>query len=190
MYIECISCPKMGVTCDGPNYAAIPAHDLLEWCRLRKNHLGWSNSKLAEEAGIAKGTVDRLFAAERVDFKYDTICPIIKALVGGTWVGKPCAELRQQDSHLAETIQRLEEENSRLREDDETRVDFLKEQLRLAQETSAGRKTAIVVLAVLLGTTLALIIAALIIDRLNPNIGFFWLERLAGAVGKSVIGNI
>ena len=35
MYLECVSCPKLGITCKGPNFVAMPAHDLWEWCKKR-----------------------------------------------------------------------------------------------------------------------------------------------------------
>lgn len=69
----------------------------------------------------------------------------------------------------------------------------MKEQLRLEQKTSRERRKLVVVLGACLGLTLALIIVALIIDRLNPDIGFFWLDKMLAPKGfsfKELFGTI
>ena len=125
MYKECLSCPKLGVSCDGANFIAMTAHELLEWCKLRKQRLGLSNARLAEMSNIPKGTIDRVFAADTTDCKYETIRPIVKALVGD-WTQNPCpsSETAKQDEHLHAELDRLQAENERLRQhilDTETR---------------------------------------------------------------------
>lgn len=178
MYEKCLSCPKLGVSCTGPNFLSMNAHEALEWCKMRKSQMEWSNAKLADFSGIPKGTIDRLWANNHVDFKYDTICPIIAALVDINCCVKPCEAT--QDDTLTAQVERLEKANEALKAEMETRVDYMKEQLRLEQKTSKGRKNATVFLAICLGLTLTLIIVALIVDRINPNIGFFWLDKLLG----------
>lgn len=193
MYFECISCPKLGISCDGPNFVAMSAHNLLEWCKMRKTKLGLSNAKLADMSGMPKGTIDRLFTGEHLDFKYETIRPMLKALVGGAWGENPCADPQgQTDERLEETVKRLEEEKKNLKEQVKTimeeyheEVAFLKEQVRNEQAAAKGRKKAIVILGTCLGITLTLIIVALIMDRLNPNIGFFWLGQMFSHKGFS-----
>lgn len=193
MYLECVSCPKLGVSCDGPNFVAMPARELLEWCKLRKSHLKMSNAKLAELSEMPKGTIDRLFAGEHMDFKFETIRPMIKALVGGAWGANPCADPQgQMDGRLEEKVKQLEEDKRKLKErmketmdTYQKELDFLKEQVKYEQEVAKGRKKAIVTLGICLGVTMSLIIAALIIDRLNPNIGFFWIDRMFAPTGFS-----
>jgi len=193
MYFECITCPKLGESCDGPNFVALSAHDLLEWCKRRKAHLKMSNAKLAELSDMPKGTVDRLLAGDHMDYKFETIRPMVKALVGGAWGENPCADPRgQADERLEETVKRLEEEKKNLKEQVKTimeeyheEVTFLKEQVKNEQENAKSRKKAIIVLGTCLGLTLTLIIAALIMDRLNPDIGFFWLGQLFAPRGFS-----
>ena len=166
MYFECLSCPKLGNSCDGPNFVAMSADDLLEWCKQRKARLGLSNAKLAEMSGMAKGTIDRLLAGIHVDFRYETIRPMVKALVGGDWSGSPCPVPHGEEKHLREEIQHYKDTKA---SDLET-IHFLQDQIRSRQKTIAW-------LSIILGITLTVIIAALVIDRLNPDIGFFWVNR-------------
>ena len=193
MYFECVHCPKIGSLCDGPNFLAMPSNDLLEWCKQRKALLKWSNAKLAEEANMPKGTVDRLLASAPVDFKFETIRPILKALVGGSWGSNPCGVTDDPlDSSMMEKAAQLEEENKILKEqlrsesdthiqdvnnvkqEDRLKIDFLLEQLSYERANSKGRKRAIIALSVLVFVLFAMIIAALVVDHMNPNMGFFW----------------
>ena len=117
MYKECLNCPKIGVSCDGPNFMALTAAEALEWCKLRKNHLRMSNAKLSEISGVPKGTIDRLLSGEHLDFKYESIRPILRALIGGTFDNNPCPDPHEADNlKQAETIARLESENAMLKE--------------------------------------------------------------------------
>lgn len=73
-----------------------------------------------------------------------------------------------------------------------TRIDFLKEQIRFKEEQMKQKdkvidqhldlfkrkNRAIGILGVCLGISLVAIIAALIIDIVNPNVGFFWLAEM------------
>lgn len=117
MYKECVTCSRIGVSCKGPTFVAMPAAEILEWCKLRKSHLKLSNKKLAELSKIPEGTIARLLAGEHIDFKYESIRPILMILVGGTFDGNPCPESQVVDDLLqAETIAKLEAENAMLRE--------------------------------------------------------------------------
>lgn len=168
MYNECLSCPKLGITCDGPNFVAMSAHDLLEWCKLRKAKLGLTNAKLADLSGVPKGTIDRLLSSDHSDFKFETVRPILKILVGGSFDGNPCpAPDDRQDEHLADIIAQQKETIRLLEEEHTQMLEFFKGQ-------HANNRKLIIVLAIFLILTLLIIIAALVIDRLNPDVGFFW----------------
>lgn len=185
MYKECITCAKIGTECDGGNLIALPAQELIEWCKLRKAHLKISNARIAELSNIPKGTVDRILASDgTADFRYESIRLIVKALLGGTFEGIPCPD-PNPDERAAETIERIEADCERIRglyldaikhhrEDiqaERSAEEFLMMQIKQKQKT-------IVILGVLLALSLGTILAALIIDRLNSNIGFFWLKDL------------
>ena len=185
MYNECVICPKLGLSCDGPNFVAMSAQELLSWCKQRKKHLDLSNADLAEQSGIPKGTVDRLLAGEHLDFRYETVRPLIRALVGSEWSGSPCPEPQAIDNtELIEKVERLTRNNKLLQEhidrdnaQHQQQLEFLREQIRHEQATSDGYKRTVIGLSITLGISLLVIIAALIVDRLNNDIGFFWLER-------------
>lgn len=168
MYDECLSCPKLGISCDGPNFVAMSARDLLEWCKQRKARLGLTNAKLSEMSHVPKGTIDRLFSGDHMDFKFETVRPLLRCLVGGSFDGNPCpAPDDNENQHLHEIIEQQKESIRLLEEENNRMLEFFQGQL-------AANKKYIITLAILLGVTLLVIIAALIVDRLNPNIGFFW----------------
>lgn len=183
MYKNCVFCPKLGVSCDGPNFVAMAPSELIEWCKQRKKHVGMSREKLADASGIPKGTIDRLFAGKSPDFKYETIRPMLRVLVGGAWEERPCVILAEPQvvyRDNPETLNELE----RVRGEQQRKIDYLikenkfKDELLQDRAYEARRKNRYI--AILVGTLavcLLLIIGSLIIDRLNPSIGFFWLER-------------
>ena len=200
MYSECVRCQKLGHECDGPNFVAMPPQELIAWCKERKKHLGLTNAKLAEMTGMSQGTIDSLLANTHADFKFGTIGPLLRVLVGGKWAGDPCADptgtasselqekirtLEADIKHRDEKIQHYEAELDELKtliRNTNARhaksQDFLREQLR-------GRNKAVGVLSLLLGICLFVIIGALVLDRLNPDKGFFWLGDLAQLFNSS-----
>lgn len=193
MYEGCVNCPKIGVSCDGPNFVAMSATELIAWCRARKDHLKLSNQYIADHANMSKGTVDGLLANVHSDFRYETIRPILKVLIGGDWSGDPCPDPTSDErAHYEERIRQLEAElawkddkiqhlqktgesmqtlitntNARNTQD----KDFLRSQIK-------SKNKAITILAILLSVCVLLIITALIIDRTDGSVGFFWLESL------------
>ena len=188
MYKECLNCPKIGISCDGPNFVALTAAETLEWCKLRKNHLKMSNAKLSEISGVPKGTIDRLLSGEHLDFKYESVRPILRALIGGSFDGNPCPDPHEEDNQKqAEAIEALKAENAALKErisnfdhihreglqqvrsEAQQTIDYLKAQVK-------DRKIVVLILSIGLALTLLTIIVALLIDRANPDKGFFWLE--------------
>ena len=191
MYSECIKCPKIGISCDGPNFFAMSTPELLAWCKARKAELRVSNAQLAEKSGMPKGTIDRLFAGEHVDFRYETIRPLLKALTGGAWSGNPCAT-PQEDDALRKRVQELEAELARREESirhykenydgmttlvantnkrHEKQLHFLEGEIKRKNKFVTG-------LAILAVVALLYIIVTLIIDLADPSRGYYWLESL------------
>ena len=199
MYSECVTCEKLGVSCDGPNFVAMPAAELMNWCKARKAHLGLSNQKLADLANMSKGTVDGLLANAHADFRYESIRPMLKVLVGGDWNGVPCPDPTSSERAAYEekirkleddmkwrdaTIARLEKTNTSLETlVANTNARYTKDKDFLRSELTRKNRT-IAILATLFGLCLALIIAALVVDYMNDNIGYFWLRGLLFPTGS------
>ena len=197
MYLECVSCPKLGETCDGPNFYAMTPTQLIAWCKERKKFRGLTNEKIADMCQMPKGTVDSLLSNKHPDFKFGTIAPILKVLTGGDWTGAPCPgasdeqqaeikELREKINKLEAGIEWRDEKIGLLKKDNEDlrtliantnarhakSQDFLRDQIRY-------RNKAIAIMGAVLGVAIAVIIGALIIDRMNSDIGFIWVDRLS-----------
>ena len=178
MYEKCIKCSKLGVTCEGPHFFTMSAEELLEWCKERKKFLKLSNEKLSELTyiqkgnipnGVPKGTIDRLFSGEHLDFKYETARPLIKVLAGGEFVEAPCPE--EPSNFVDEKLIHLEEENEKLKE----KINVYKEKAEIYKDQLKWVRISSAILGVLLAGCLVIITAALVIDRFNSDLGFFWL---------------
>lgn len=200
MYSECVRCQKLGASCDGPNFVAMPPQELITWCKERKKHLGLTNAKLAEMTNTPQGTIDSLLSNSHPDFKFGTIRPLLQVLIGGQWLGDPCADPTGAAS--AESIARIKELEAEIKWRDDKIAHFaeeIKSMQTLITNTNArhthsqefmreqirSKNKTIAVLGTLLGICLLVIIAALVIDRLNPNIGFFWLDPLASLFNRN-----
>ena len=132
---------------------------------------------LADMSGTPKGTIDRLLSGNNTDFKFETIRPIIKALVGGKFEGNPCPD--PHDPQADETIKHLEEENAKLKEtiaelkelkaEKKEEIEFLKSEVK----TKRGY---IRILAFFLAIAMTVILGALVIDYMYSHVGFFWVD--------------
>lgn len=191
-YNRCIDCVHIGKRCDGPDFLAMEVPRLCEWSRLRKSYLSsqdkkWTNAYVAEQADISKATADRFFAGDIDDIKFTTASRIIRVLVNGTWGQYPCAmaagEYENKDAFSE--CKRLED----LLASEQKKTEYLKEQVKFKEsqmlakdELIADRKMflhlkdrTIQILAALLGLCVIIIISSLIVDLINPNIGYFWV---------------
>ena len=186
LYKDCVKCEKLGVSCDGPNFFTLPANEILEWCKARKAELHLSNDKIADLSGIPRGTVARVFAGEHEDFMCGTVQRILRVLIGGTYHRESCpdpkgnaaekiAELTEKNDSLRRVIKEnkaaYDQDLERERSDAAKREKYFEKQMRV-------RMIFIIILSVLLAVSLVLTIAALLVDRTNPDKGFFWLEDI------------
>lgn len=208
-YNVCLNCVHIGKNCDGPNFLAMSTERWCEWCRLRKEYLGWTNTHLAEVSEISAISIQRIISGNVKDLRNTTMQAVTKALVNGSWGQYPCAmaaaseqepvyvdnpALVEQCKQLQVTMGKLTSEHKTeldaVRASGQRKVDFLKEQIALkdhqmeAQDRLLSERYAfikrkdrtIVLLAALLAVALLVIIAALVVDFLNHNVGFFWLS--------------
>lgn len=148
-YNICIRCPRIGQTCDGPNFLAMSIERWCEWCHLRKDYLNWKNSTLAEKSGVSKISVDRIMSGDVKDLRITTMQAVTRALVNGSWGQYPCALAAEtekevyvdnpaiiaQCQHLQDTLDTLSKEYkaeaAAIREEARRKVDFLREQITL-----------------------------------------------------------
>lgn len=143
----CISCPKIGQTCDGPNFLAMTVERWCEWCRLRRDFLGWKNQTIADKASVSKISVDRIMSGDVKDLRITTMQAVTRALVNGVWGQSPCVLVTEaekdiyvdnpvivaQCQHLQDTLDKLTEEYgkelSTVRTEAQQKIDFLRDQI-------------------------------------------------------------
>ena len=65
-----------------PQVLSLNPAELIQWCRNRKQFLGLSNQRLAEQSGVPVGTIDRIMAGKYNEFRYSSIQPIVAVLIG------------------------------------------------------------------------------------------------------------
>ena len=143
-YNRCINCIHIGELCDGPNFLAMEIERWCEWCRLRKEHLGWTNSQVAELADVAKVSVDRIMRVDVKDLRISTMQAVTKALINGTWGKYPCVLAATgsidtlECSKLRNEIDRLKADHraelEALRANEEKKVNYLQEQIRFLRD--------------------------------------------------------
>ena len=146
-YNICISCSKLGQSCDGPNFLAMSVERWCEWCHLRRDHLKWKNQTIADKAGVSKVSVDRIIAGDSKDLRITTMQAVTRALVNGSWGQSPCVLVTEtekeiqvdnpvivaQCQHLQNTLDTLtaefKVERAAFREEAQRKIDFLREQI-------------------------------------------------------------
>lgn len=146
-YNICISCPKIGQSCDGPNFLAMSVERWCEWCRFRKEYLDWKNGTLAEKAGVSKVSVDRIMVGDVKDLRITTMQSVTKALVNGSWGQSPCVLVAESEkdpyadnpaivaqcNYLQATLERITEDHKQeiatLRSEYDRKTDFLLAQI-------------------------------------------------------------
>lgn len=135
---RCVNCVHIGKMCDGPNFLSMELERWCEWCRLRKEYLGWTSAHLAEVADVSKVSVDRIMVANAKDLRISTMQAITKALVNGTWGQYPCvfvatgnaATSTAECEKLHDEVARLKTDLETLRIESEKKIAFLKDQVQ------------------------------------------------------------
>ena len=61
---------------------SLNSKELIDWCNARKKQMHLSNAKLANATGVPEGTIDRILTGKNLEFRYSTIQPIVKLLIG------------------------------------------------------------------------------------------------------------
>ena len=135
-YNQCIRCEHIGIRCDGPNVISMDLERYCEWCRLRKEDLGWSVDKLAEVSGIGRATVAKIISGKISGLNGETISAITCALIygydpqGKGWGKYPCAMMALEREKQQTPVDPCQE-CARLREqlaDSQKKIEYLKDQ--------------------------------------------------------------
>ena len=148
-YNICVSCARLGETCDGPNFLAMTVERWCEWCHLRRDFLNWKNATIAEKSGLSKISIDRIMAGDVKDLRITTMQAVTRALVDGVWGHAPCVLVTEtekeiyvdnpaiiaQCQHLQNTLDHLSEdykmELSTVRAEAQEKIDFLRSQVEI-----------------------------------------------------------
>lgn len=200
-YEKCLTCKQLGTACDGPNLLLMDAKELGQWCdELRKKRPGATYDKTAAETKVSKTAVYSFLTGAHADCRLETARPIAGWLIGGSCEGNPCGNVTNSEKAAYDERIRQLEDGIRWRDDkiqhlqhncDSMQTLITNTNRRNTQDNEflrgqiKGKNKAIGILSTLLGIALAVIIAALVVDRLNPDMGFFWLRGLFD--GKSGI---
>ena len=67
---------------DLPDILSLNSKDLIDWCNSKKKQMHISNAKLAMQTNVPEGTIDRILTGKNLEFRYSTIQPIVKFLLG------------------------------------------------------------------------------------------------------------
>lgn len=158
MYEKCIGCDRLGKDCI-PNLYVMDVEEIREWARAQKEYKGLTNAELSALSGVPKGTIDHSFSAragKHVDVNYSTIAPILCALIGADSQEMPCS-----------VTEAKREENTDLEKEYVARIERMDALLK-------WRKQVIVFLIVLCCILLDFVLAGIVVDFLDSEIGFFW----------------
>lgn len=151
-YNICVSCARLGETCDGPNFLAMSVERWCEWCHLRRDFLNWRNQTIAEKSGISKISIDRIMSGDVKDLRITTMQAVTRALVNGVWGNSPCVLVTEtekeiyvdnpviiaQCQHLQSSLDRLSEdykaEIATVRAEAQEKINFLRRQVEIKDQ--------------------------------------------------------
>lgn len=188
MPIDCVTCDRLGISCAGPQFAAMRPDELVDWMRRRKAALGVTNDDIATRAGVSIATVNRVFGGPGSNYRIETLSPILQVLLGGNWPAVVCAaESKQQTSALRDRVHHLEGELSatrdsagQLHESAQDNADALRAQIaqlleqidQLRRQLARYRRLAYA-LGIALFSFMLCTILLLFYDSSNGDIGYF-----------------
>lgn len=191
-YEKCLTCKQMSATCDGPNLLSMEAVELGLWCNeLRKITPGMTYDKVVAGTNVSKTAVHGFLNGTHEDCSYHTAHEVAKFIAGGKWDDNPCGNITSSEKAQYEERIRQLEEGVKWRDDKIEHLTNNNQSMQTLITNTNKRNTetqeflrkqinnknkVIALLATLLSICLIVIIGALVVDKLNPDIGFFWLR--------------
>lgn len=192
---DCSTCAHLGRDCP-KTLMLLPLDELLDWCQYVMTTNKITHETLARLSNTPKGTIDRVMARQSTDCRYSTIRAIVCALFEVLGTSAVCLDevtaevevqadqMKLQNAELQRALADSEKERQAL----QTRISDLVESNALMKEQIAKKdqrmdmlsntvgywRRVVKVLTILLGIAVLTIIAALVVDRLNPDLGYIW----------------
>lgn len=182
MYEKCITCDHLDGCPNSPRFYSMTPEEVLDWCRRRKKYLRLTNEDIARKSGVPAGTIARLFAEHSTlaDYKHSTIQPLLVVLAGNSLSEPPCPT--KEDP---ETIEKIRADYQRRIDHLNAEIAGFREELSFKRQQLRSAHTGRIIMTVLFIAALLVIIAALVVDHLNPDMGFFWPDRISAIFGVS-----
>lgn len=197
---KCLNCEYLGNGCSGPNLNAMTVERACEFLQIRRVQLGYSYQKTADLSALSLVTVKRILTGKIKDPSFLSMQALTFALIADPEGKYPCAmehfteeaeqavaackvaqaELAQKERELSEERDKVAYREERIKAY-QHQIEFKESQMlskdKLLEERYDFLKLKdryITILAALLFIAIAVIITALLVDRMNPDVGFFW----------------
>lgn len=176
---KCEGCPQN--TACVRNVLRRSASEIIAWCKEKKKELHLTNHAISIGTNVPKGMIDRVFTekSDILDVRMATLLPIVWYLAEKLGIAdcnpqeqadpKEVARLTELAEDLRTTINRQNVDAKNARQDHRDEVATLIQMNRI-------KTKALIIVSTILFIALAIIITTLIVDRLNHDIGFFWLS--------------
>lgn len=201
---KCLTCEYFRHGCSGPNLCAATIERACEFLQLCRAQLGLTYQQTADKAGLGISTVKHILNNDSKNPGAVSIWALNDTLAKDPSGKHPCAisivnremqKVNDECRRLQGVIDGIEEQHkqelSNVRADDKAKIDFLREQIKFKEAQMLAKDKLlderadymrrkdkyIAILATVLGVLLFVIIAALIVDKLDSGVGFFWLEE-------------
>lgn len=162
MLEKCKTCTHSGRDCF-QYIASLPSHELIAWCKIRKEAMRLSNGEISERSNVPKGTVDRIFSSDMSDCRLSTILPIICVLSGCTEKDLSCEQ--RDDFVNQELLMRAHDLSKDLKHANST--------LNKAESSIQSWKRAFLGIITLCVLQTAALISYLSLDMRDSQAGFF-----------------
>ena len=196
----CFECAYLRNGCSGPNLNVMTVERACEFLQICRQRLGYSYQKVAELSSLSLITVKRILNGQIKDPGFMTMQALSFVLVSDPKGNHPCAmHLITEETQNAvaackeaqAALARKEAEIEHLRKDDREKIDFLKDQVAFKESQMREKDLllherydflqkkdrAIGLIGFALAVCLIIIFGSLVVDKLNPNIGFFWVNK-------------
>lgn len=185
---DCSHCDHLGRDCP-KKLMLLPLDEIIDWCLYIMIRYKITHEKIAQLSHVPKGTIDRVLSKQSEDCRYSTIHAIVCALFEFLGISSACldevaSETVAQADEAKHQMVDYEKECQGLRTQVEELVlqrEFLGKQISKKDDiiddqsvTIRDQRRLLKITTVLLGLSAAIIFIALLMDRLNPHLGFIW----------------